>query len=247
MSATVTAPESISPSLRSAARMDAAYELKFVVAEPVAAAIQDWSAQHLAPDPHGDPGLAGAYRTVSLYFDTPEFDVYHRTRGYWRRKYRVRRYGAGGVVFLERKTRDGNRVSKRRSQLPLAELAQLQEAAVTTEWSGAWFQRRLARRRLQPACVVGYERSAYFGACSEGPLRLTLDRELHGAPARDWTTLAARPALPLLLDGVVLELKFATSLPQPFKELVARFGLATAAVSKYRLCREAWGLPAGSA
>jgi hypothetical protein len=105
-----------SPSLAGPAReRRAAYELKFLVDEALAAEVERWARTHLKADPHGQPELGGAYRTTSLYFDTPEMDVYRRTPGYRRRKFRARRYGLTSWLYLERKWKAGDRVSKRRS------------------------------------------------------------------------------------------------------------------------------------
>jgi hypothetical protein len=47
--------------------------------------------------------------------------------------------------------------------------------------------------------------------------------------------------LPLLTGSVILEFKFRLALPAGFKELVQEFRLNPSPVSKYRLCRQAWG------
>ena len=52
-----------------------------------------WARQHLAFDPHADASLGNAYRIHTLYLDTAELDVFHRTASYGRRKFRLRRYG----------------------------------------------------------------------------------------------------------------------------------------------------------
>ena len=41
---------------------------------------------------------------------------------------------------------------------------------------------------------------------------------------------------------MIVEFKFRAALPTPFKGLVAALRLSPACVSKYRLCREAWGV-----
>src|SRR6516164_4946790 len=149
----------------------AAFELKFLLDEARAQEVESWARVRLALDPHGDPALGGAYLTTSLYFDTPELDVYHRSRGYKRRKFRVRRYGAAPWAFLERKSKWGDRVEKRRAAVPGEELALLANPMSVVTWPGHWFHRRLVARRLGPACRVSYHRTAYVGACAEGPLR----------------------------------------------------------------------------
>src|SRR5262249_23101153 len=55
-----------------------AYELKFLLHEEQAGEVVARVARRLAPDPYGDPALGGAYRTTSVYTDTPQFDVFHR-------------------------------------------------------------------------------------------------------------------------------------------------------------------------
>ena len=61
---------------------------------------------------------------------------------------------------------------------------------------------------------------------------------------RDWELGPPEAALPLLRGQVILELKFRAALPGPFKELVQAQKLSPSGVSKYRLCREAWGATA---
>src|SRR5262245_3399496 len=100
-----------------------AYELKFLLSEEQARAVANHIAVRLEPDPHGDAALGGAYRTTSVYTDTPDFDVFHRTGVSAASKLRVRRYGTAGSVFLERKDKDGDRVRKCRSAVAHPELA----------------------------------------------------------------------------------------------------------------------------
>jgi hypothetical protein len=220
-----------------------AYELKFLLDEALAQEVEDWARRRLSFDPHGDPDLGGAYRTTSLYFDTPELDVYHRTPSYRRRKFRIRRYGSTPGFFLERKSKWGDRVEKRRTLIPEEELTLLANPMSVMTWPGHWFHRRLLLRRLRPACQIVYQRTAYVGSCAEGPLRLTLDRRLHGILTDEWSLAPLEGGLPLLTGRVILEFKFRAALPMPFKELVTSLRLNPHTVSKYRLCREAWGIP----
>lgn len=220
-----------------------AFELKFLLDEEGAQPVEAWARQRLALDPHGDPALGGAYRTTSLYFDTPELDVYHRSPSYKRRKFRVRRYGAAPWTFLERKSKRGDRVEKRRTQVSDEELVLLTHPMSVVTWPGHWFHRRLLMRRLLPACHIIYQRTAWVGSSPEGPLRLTLDRRVHGILTSDWNLAPFEGGLPLLTGQVILEFKFRSALPALFKELVQDMRLSPRSVSKYRLCREAWGVP----
>ena len=221
---------------------EAAYELKFLIDEPKAREVEGWARRHLALDPHADPALGDAYHIRSLYFDTPRLDVFQRSPSYRRRKFRLRRYGGEHVVFLERKTRSGDRVAKRRTAVADVEAGLLEAGAADRTWCGFWFQRSLQVRRLQPACQVSYDRTAYLGPEAGVPLRLTLDRNIRCAPASGWAWGDGRGGRPLMPSAVILELKYRTALPALFKQLVEAAGLAPGPVSKYRLAVLAWGL-----
>jgi len=238
-------------------RAGRAYELKFLVDESIAQRVHEWARVHLRRDPYSDPELDGAYRTTTLYFDTPSLDVYHRTPSYRRRKYRIRRYGLSPWVHLERKTKSSDRVSKRRSVIPDHEIAHLASPDSPESWPGNWFHRRLAAKDLGPACRMSYLRNAYVGSCPEGPLRMTLDRDIRGIPTRDWDLAPCDGVLPpivplpvqplqILPTSVILELKFLYALPLPFKRLIHDLAIGPAPISKYRLCREAWAHSAAS-
>jgi hypothetical protein len=218
-----------------------AFEVKFLLTKAEAQEVERRLRGRLAPDPHADPALGGAYRVTSVYFDTPAFDVYRRSAGYRRRKYRVRRYGSGPTVFLERKAKKQQQVRKRRVLVPLAELSTL-VGEVPSEWPGAWFADQLAKRQLQPVCRVSYERVALVGTCPVGPIRVTFDRSAHGGPV---TSADPEPVVdgPRLLDDeVITEFKFLGAMPVAFKEVVEGLRLNPRSVSKYRRCVQAAGL-----
>src|SRR5688500_19577454 len=97
-------------------------ELKFVVDAEVGRRIRDWARERLGADPHGGGAWSDEYRVSSLYFDTDARDVFHRRRSFGRSKYRIRRYEQDPTVFLERKLRNGTRLSKRRTRVDVAKL-----------------------------------------------------------------------------------------------------------------------------
>jgi hypothetical protein len=235
-----------SPSLFVAAQggaaAPAAYELKFLLTEDQAAAAADRVRARLAPDPHAEAALGGAYRTTSVYTDTPRFDVLRRTGDYATSKCRVRRYGAAGPVFLERKDKDGNRVRKCRATVPADDLAILSRRHAPDGWVGEWFHRQLAERELAPVCRITYERVAFMGAAEGGTVRVTFDRNIRGEAAGGWELRTVADTPELLPGFVVCEFKFRVALPLMLKEVVEALALTPTTVSKYRRFCRATGL-----
>jgi VTC domain-containing protein len=227
-------PLSTSPALASALGGGDAYEVKFRLTLKEASWAETWARERLTPDPHGDNGV---YRTTSLYVDTSYLDIYHKTRGYRRSKYRLRRYGSAEWVHLERKVRRGDRVRKRRDTVPLDEVSSLIAGV-----NGGWFGQRVRERLFQPVCWIAYTRTAFQSATLTGPLRLTLDRGVMGIPATGWTVPAGVEGRALLTGEVILELKYRANLPPLFHELLAALPFRSVGVSKYSRCVEAWGL-----
>lgn len=233
----------MSPSLISRENREFASEMKFLVNLHTAEAIRRWARTSLAADPHAGGRTGDQYRITSLYFDTADFDVFHRRGSYGRSKYRVRRYGTSQILFFERKLKTKGMVSKRRSVAPLEELPRLQAPSVAGSWTGTWFRRRLQVRHLQPICQVSYLRTARVGMTPCGPIRLTLDEDLRVHPV-DQAAFADEPGQLLSEGFVVIEMKFLFALPVAFKHLVEEFGLEARPFSKYRFAAYKLGLAA---
>jgi len=225
----------LSPGLANRVELGAAFELKFPLSSAEAEGFEEWARDNLTPDAHG---LGGTYRTLSIYHDTPHLDVFHRSAGFCRSKFRLRRYDDGPLLFLEKKTRRGDQVRKRRVEIAQEELPALGTPELPPDWAGAWFCRRLRARALRPTCRVSYLRTAFFGQSAQGPMRLTIDRDLIGAPTDRWDTSPLREGVPLLPGGALLELKFHIYVPPLFQALLARLPSQPPRVSKYRRCVE---------
>ena len=110
----------------------------------------------------------------------------------------------------------------------------LAHAKPTLDWPGYWFHEHLVRRQLYPVCRVAYERVALVGRSSEGPLRLTLDRNIRGVFAREWSFDALDGGFPFLTNQVICEFKYQSFLPSLFKEIIQSMCLTPSPVSKYR-------------
>jgi hypothetical protein len=209
-------------------------EIKFLVDPVVADRIRAWARTHFSPDPYGAGDDADEYETCTLYFDTAELDVFGRRGSYARAKYRVRRYGGGDAIFLERKLRKPGMLIKRRIACPLDGLELLDEAYTVQGWIGEWFHRRLLARRLRPVCQVSYRRMARNLDRVDGTARLTLDSGLR-VRAIDAAQFSDGSALPFLESQAILELKFGAHLPAICRRLVEEFALSPHNASKYRL------------
>ncbi len=217
-------------------------ELKFVVNETVAEQVRRWATQHLGPDGHCDPLLGDGYRVSSLYLDTPGFDIYHRSKPFGQRKFRLRRYGIEETIWLETKQKSNGLSRKRRAAVPESEIAMLQ-LPCNSEWYGDWFHRRIVTRQLHPVATVTYERFARIGSTSDGDIRLTIDRDLRGTGTSAWLVpRGSSEEIELLPDGFVVELKFRDVMPVIFKQLLSDLPLHPAMFSKYRAAVDAHGL-----
>lgn len=231
-----------SPSLRGGRGDRApAFELKFLLSEAQAAELADRTAQQLTADPFGDPAEGGAYRTTTVYCDTPGLDVFHALGKGRRQKHRMRCYGDGPVAFLERKVRRQDRVRKRRCAVPRTELPLLSVPLTDAGWAGAWFHGQLWRRGLAPVCRIAYDRVARIGGSADDPLRLTFDRNIRGVMSNAWDCDPVTGGVEVLTDRVLCEFKFLHHLPALFRQLMEAMQLQPVQVSKYRSVLRAAG------
>jgi len=234
---------SISPSLDVRESREFASEIKFQVPEFAGDEILKWARTRLSPDPNAaDGGQDGAYQITSLYFDTEEFDVYHRNGSFGRSKYRIRRYGPSKTVFLERKLKTRGLVSKRRAAVDIEELEHLHVSEPDASWPGFWYHQRLLARQLRPICQITYRRIALVTQTQHGPIRLTFDRCIQTVPLNSVGFNDLSPGTPLSDDRVIVELKFRVGMPLLFKDLVEEFAIVSNRISKYRLAVVALGL-----
>jgi hypothetical protein len=209
-------------------------EIKFRVSRATGEQLRAWARARLQADPFGRGTFGDEYRTATIYFDTPAFDVFQRRGSYGRSKYRIRRYDGEPTAFLERKMRQDGRLAKRREQVALPG-----DACVAP--TPNWFFQRIDLRGLGPVCQITYERLARVGTCSAGPIRMTVDDAVRAVRlsrpgfVRDLGT-------PVAGDELVVELKYPGLPPAVFKEVVEEFRLVPGRVSKYRLAVDALGL-----
>ncbi len=231
----------MSPSTDQRENREFAAELKFLATPEVAEKIRLWARSHLRADPHADGEHHDQYTITSLYFDTEDLDVYWRKGSYGRSKFRIRRYGVGEKVFLERKLKTRGLVTKRRSLVPIEDLSRL-EAELERGWLGYWYHQRLLLRRLSTVCQISYHRTARVLMTEFGPIRLTLDEGVRTVPVSGVAYQPDADGAIVQPGKVILELKYRQQLPVLFKQLTEEFALKPEPVSKYRLAIAALGL-----
>ncbi|MCM2374997.1 polyphosphate polymerase domain-containing protein [Aporhodopirellula aestuarii] len=235
-------------------------EMKFMLDESLSSQVRDWAIDHLGIDENCDEG--NSYDINSLYLDTPELDLYHRTGVIGKAKHRIRRYGRDQMLVLESKRKKNMVVRKNRTAVfesdltprlmsrssdrvsQIADSATTEETVAETEdvWCGDWFMRRLVKRNLAPAVQIAYRRFARTSMIDGENLRLTIDSNLTAAPADNWNVAGKhddflegdRNAFRSIGNFEILELKFQNSMPHLFKELLRTFPIPGTNFSKYR-------------
>ena len=189
---------------------------------------------HMQPDQYGKTSIA------SLYYDTPNYRLIRSSleKPAFKEKIRLRSYGlatADSPVFLELKRKACGVVYKRRIQttVPLADRFFNDPDGVCGDGQ---INREIAAFRdhyesLRPACLIIYDRTAYFEP--NGSLRLTID-ENPRYRMDDLTLTKSMDGLPLLEPGrTILELKVQDAIPLWLTAILQECGLHKGSFSKY--------------
>ncbi|TWU48516.1 VTC domain protein [Rubripirellula tenax] len=227
---------------------DKRIELKYTLDAHLSCEVRRWAREHLGVDRHCNASLGDSYDVNTLYLDTPEMDLFHRTGEIGRAKHRIRRYGDDSTLWIETKRKKANVVRKNRSATSEDEVVRrLTDDSEPTLWCGDWFVSRIAERRLQPTVQVHYRRFARTSTLGGESLRLTIDSHLQASPANGWQVAASsdnanRTARIDTADIEILELKFLNQMPHLFKELLRTFAIPATGFSKYRAAVERSGL-----
>ena len=191
------------------------YELKYLPDRGQTAFLVNRLKGHMEPDRYGLTSIA------SLYYDTPDFRLIRASldKPGFKEKIRLRSYGPAtedSPVFLELKRKASGIVYKRRVQTTIPEVRQFfagedglfPDRQISRELS--WF--RDYHRPLQPACLIIYDRVAYFEP--GGDLRLTIDFNPRYRMADGLDLTTSMDGTLLLPEGdTVLEIKVQGAMP----------------------------------
>ena len=195
------------------------YELKYLMDRGQTAYLMNRLRGHMEPDRYGKTTIA------SLYYDTPDRRLIRASldKPDFKEKMRLRSYGRAtedSPVFLELKRKASGIVYKRRVRSTLPEVRAFfrgenelfENRQINRELN--WF--RDSYGELEPACLIIYDRIAYFEP--EGDLRLTGDMD----------------GIPLLPEGnTILEAKVQAAMPMWLSAILDEGEIYKSSFSKY--------------
>ena len=217
------------------------YELKYLPDRGQTAFLIRCLKGRMEPDRYGLTSIA------SLYYDTPDFRLIRASleKPAFKEKIRLRSYGIAtedSPVFLELKRKVSGIVYKRRVQATLPEVQRFfagENGLFENRQIGGeleWF--RDCHDPLRPACLIIYDRIAYFEP--GGDLRLTIDfNPRYRMEAMNLTSsmdgIALRPE-----GDTILEIKVQGSMPLWLADILDAGQIYKSSFSKYgeAYCRE---------
>lgn len=212
-------------------------ELKFRLDTGLSEQVRDWARDHLGVDENCEPDAGDTYNINTLYLDTPDMDIFHRTGRIGAAKHRVRRYGDEQTLWLETKRKKKMVVRKNRTAAFESDYLSRTANSAGDPWCGNWFLDRVAARGLEPAIQISYRRFARIATFKGVNMRLTIDSHMLARPIKGWhvgrDSDTACDAIPFG-DCEILELKFHEAMPLLFKQLLRTFAIPSTEFSKYR-------------
>ena len=210
------------------------YELKYLLSGEQTAYLRECLKGHMEPDHFGKTSIA------SLYYDTPTYQLIRTSieKPAFKEKIRLRSYGIAtdeSPVFLELKRKAYGIVYKRRVEttIPLVHKFFAGEGDIC---AGGQINSEIKAfrdyyRELVPACLIIYDRVAYFEP--GGDLRLTID-ENPRYRTENLTLKKSMDGISLLDPGwTILEVKVQEAMPLWLASILSCGGIRKASFSKY--------------
>ena len=210
------------------------YELKYILTPEQTDYFREQLKGHMEVDKFGLTSIA------SLYYDTPDYLLIRTSieKPPFKEKIRLRSYGLAtdtSPVFLELKRKAYGIVYKRRVQstIPLVKKFFDGEGDIC---AGGQINHEITYfrdyyRNLAPACMIIYDRTAYYQP--DGDLRLTID----GNPryrTEDLDLRVSMDGISLLPQGyTVLEIKVQEAMPLWLTKILSDGKIYKASFSKY--------------
>ena len=189
---------------------------------------------------HMEPDAYGLTTISSLYYDTPDRQLIRTSieKPDFKEKIRLRAYGPASdttPVYLELKRKAFGIVYKRRVQATVPEVQRFFSGSLDLDENGQ-IDRELTYfrnyyKQLVPACMILYDRVAYFEP--GGDLRLTID--YNPRYRNDALTFDHAPiGIPLLNPGeTILEVKVQDTIPLWLVRILSEGNIRHGSISKY--------------
>ena len=209
------------------------FELKYLISPEQADFFRERIKGHMEPDAFGKTSIA------SLYYDTPDYRLIRTSieKPPFKEKIRLRSYGLAtdsSPVFLELKRKSEGIVYKRRVQSTLPLVKRFFDG-LGDICAGGQINREIVYFRdyyktLVPACLIIYDRTAYFEP--GGDLRLTID-EAPRYRTKDLDLKTSMEGTLLLPPGYsVLEIKVQQAMPLWLASILSDGKIRRASFSK---------------
>lgn len=210
------------------------YELKYLLTAEQTNFLRERLKGHMEVDQYGKTSIA------SLYYDTPTYQLIRTSveKPEFKEKIRLRSYGIAteeSPVFLELKRKAYGIVYKRRVQttIPLVRKFFSGEGDICApgQINKEITVFRDYYKTLVPACLIIYDRIAYFEP--GGDLRLTID-ENPRYRTDDLTLTRSMDGISLLGEGcTILEVKVQEAVPLWLCDILSAGGIRKGSFSKY--------------
>lgn len=210
------------------------YELKYILTEEQTNFLISSLEGHMKEDEYGLTQIA------SLYYDTPDYRLIRASleKPEFKEKIRLRSYGIASdssPVFLELKRKYAGIVYKRRVQSTTPQVEKFfdYEGEICADGQIARELRyfRDFYGNLSPACLIIYDRTAYFEP--GGDLRLTIDRNPRYR-AKDLNLVTSMEGISLLPKGsTILEIKVQQAMPLWLTKILSDGKIYKSTFSKY--------------
>ena len=210
------------------------YELKYILNAAQTEFLIERLRGHMEPDAYGLTSIA------SLYYDTPDYRLIRASidKPEFKEKIRLRSYGIAtdaSPVYLELKRKAYGIVYKRRVQSTIPQVQKFfsgeGDVCAPGQINREITYFRDYYRELVPACLIIYDRTAYYEP--GGDLRLTIDRN----PRFRTDTLRLDRSMDgelLLSPGdTILELKVQQSMPLWLVSILSEGCIRKGSFSKY--------------
>lgn len=210
------------------------YEIKYMLNHELLNKLKKVMEEYMVSDIHGKS------TNCSLYFDTPQFLLIRRSMEHplYKEKLRIRSYGVANkdtTVFVELKKKYKSVTYKRRIAMTEEEMRRYlieHEQIMDTQISREIDYCMEKYDNLKPACLLSYEREAYY-AKDDHDFRITFDENILWRD-KDLSLCKGIYGEPLLKDDqVLMEVKVGKAFPKWMVDFLTENKLYKTSFSKY--------------